>query len=146
MKRCVICRVEADLDKTGRCNSCRAAQDALDHNMTYGKYMAMLEHQKNYKPHIARTPDHLTVNCEWCGKPFPKAGKRRYCSNECYVRKNYVAKRLREGKEVVEKKPQICPVCKKEFMPKRSGIKYCSHACANSYQAAYLRLEAKKND
>ncbi len=143
MKRCKICHVEAELED-GRCHSCRMAKEATDHHMTYGKYKASIMPEDRPKPK-EKTPDILTTVCEYCGKPFPKFGARRYCSSYCQQMRAY-------DKEVAQRAAnpipaQECPVCHKIFTPtRRGGIIYCSRVCCDSKAAAYLRLEAKKND
>lgn len=126
LKRCKICQVTAELTD-GRCHSCQMAKEATDNRMTYGKYMAAFG--SNIPVRQNKFTDIETVNCKWCGKPFPKSGNRVYCSDLCYKAKNYAAHRERLGLKAGSIEPQICPKCGKEFTPSRRGKTYCSREC-----------------
>lgn len=129
MKRCEICHCEAELID-GRCHSCRMAKEATDHNMSYGKYTAALDSDLQQKQKNSCNTE--MINCKWCGKPFPKIGKRVYCSDRCYKAKNYETHRANILLKAGAIEPQICPKCGKEFTPSRRGHTYCSRECRPS--------------
>lgn len=125
MKRCKICRVEAELDDQGRCGGCAASQKALDSGMSYGRYMAMLEAQGKSKIR-ARRVEIIMATCPWCGMDFPKTGKRVYCSDNCRRQADKAKNRIRPGTLPIK----TCPLCGREFRPEKRDTIYCSRACA----------------
>ena len=60
--------------------------------------------------------------CQVCGKTFKRSGhdSGRFCSRECFWQSTSNADSARRP----------CPVCGKEYKPRRAGVKTCSRACA----------------
>lgn len=143
MKRCQICKVQAEL-VDGRWRSCRMAKEATDHHMTYGKYVAMVTEKRQKAPRKPKTivEEIPMTKCAYCGKEFPKKGVRIYCSDYCKQMQYYANKRAKEA----PLEARECPVCRKIFIPDRGNKKYCSDACGRSHMARKIRKREKGED
>lgn len=142
-KACRVCLVimpVTELDSTGRCQGCADANNAVEHKMTYGKYIgARYERERPiieareiaYQRHKSgcRTRD----NCQNCGGIIPKGSKYgNFCCREC--REAY-EKRDREAKErgAISAKPgpkprgTNCIQCGKPLVGRQRL--YCSERC-----------------
>lgn len=78
--------------------------------------------------------------CETCGKDMGNCSpSRKYCSPGCERK----ARKIRAAeKKSGNIRPKICPVCGKEFIPKRNE-KYCSPECFLEHKREYDRKRSK---
>lgn len=130
------------------------ASEALEHGMSYGRYMA------RYKPTAIRNEPvrqstGVTKVCEYCGAEFTRYDKRqrKYCCENCrnsakyQKRLEYVLDQRVAAGESVSEKPssgksvtKVCKQCGRQFTPQSGHFVYCSDMCSRRAIAERNRL------
>lgn len=126
--------------------------EALEHGMSYGKYMAVYHPSESRKEPVKQRMG-ITKVCEYCGMEFTRYDKRqrKYCCDDCRnaandlqyrerMQKSTVRKQTAEKKPVVKEVTKVCPYCGVRFLPKSGHIKYCSDMCSRRANADRNRL------
>lgn len=142
----------------------QTAAEALEHGMSYGKYMAKYHPSASRQEPVKPMTGIIKV-CEHCGKEFTplKSTKQKYCCANCrnsanyqQLRENMLDQRAAAGETVSENPSggkavtKVCKQCGKQFTPESGHFKYCSDECRRMENAqrnleAYYR-KRKGND
>lgn len=130
------------------------ASEALQHGMSYGKYMARYK-QTAIRREPVKTRAGVTKVCEYCGVEFTRYDKRqrKYCCENCrnsakyQKRLEYVLDQRVSAGETVSEEPsggkavtKVCKQCGRQFAPKSGHFVYCSDMCSRRAIAERNRL------